>query len=97
MREVTVKYKDGKPPTIRIERSGEHGGCVFCPARSALTRHHVFGSGDPLTMRLCQNCHHMIHQELNVGKLGPFCRHAFKLLSQLFPVRGKLPIDAPNQ
>ncbi len=87
---VRVEYAPAKHKGkwIKIRRTGQ---CALCPATWALTKHHLFGNGDGLTVVLCRNCHHCIHGEVISGMVGPFGRHLFQMLAQLFPITDGLP------
>lgn len=85
MSRVKVTYhspKKGNPGSVSVHR---HGTCCVCERDYALTKHHVFGSNNHLTMRLCKCCHHMVHAELAGGQVGRFGRAVFQILAQAFP------------
>ena len=70
---VKAEYTDTKAKhrSIKVRRPGS---CALCPATYALTKHHIFGSGQNLTVVLCRNCHHMMHAEIEGGMVGAFGR-----------------------
>lgn len=81
-----------KQPRISVGRSG---ACMLCPATYSLTKHHIFGAKESITARVCRNCHHMLHNEVDNGHAGPFTRHMFQALAQVFPVTAPLPDGSP--
>lgn len=78
----------GQAAKTHIYRPGK---CCLCPSTWGLTKHHVFGSKDKITMQLCANCHTTIHNEVNNANIGPFTRHAFAILTAVFPIVSSLP------
>ncbi len=89
---VKANYSDpkakGQNRFVRVYRSGQ---CALCPATWSLTKHHLFGSSDRFTVQLCNNCHAMVHNEVNGGMVGPFSRHLIQMLAQVFPITTPLP------
>lgn len=89
-RRVRAVYSDPKATVKRISVK-RTGRCVLCPASWSLTEHHLFGKSQRLTMTLCSNCHRAVHQEIEAGMVGPFGRHVFQMLAQVFPITAPLP------
>lgn len=82
---INTTKSGGKTHSIKVV--SDTGMCCLCPADYALTQHHIFGKDQRITMRLCRNCHHMVHAEVESGQVGPFGRRVFEILAGVFPVR----------
>lgn len=87
---IKVEYNtnNGSKNGIVVKRPGR---CCICPSTWSLTKHHIFGKSENITIRICQNCHSALHREVESGGVGPFGRHVFAILAQCFPITSNIP------
>lgn len=90
MTKIKVEY-DGNGITIR-----RPGKCAICPSTWGLTKHHVFGRGHPVIMKICANCHNEFNNEVNNRQAGTFTRHIIAIMAAVWPITAQIPDWKPE-